>query len=261
MDTLALKIILTPLLFGAVSLAGRRWGPAVSGSLVALPLTSAPVLLFLALDHGLRFAAATAGGILAGTISGALFCLVYARLARHTVWALSTAVATLGYAVCTLALHSAALALPLLVASVLVALAAALWLMPPGDNKPSELALPWWDLPARILIATSFIIAITALAPALGPHLSGLITPFPLFTTILAAFAHAQRGPAQAISVMRGVVTGLMGTTFFFWVVAAWLPQLGIALTFSLAVGVTLLAQTLSLRALSGRGFHALCSS
>ena len=48
MDTLVLKLVLTPTLIGTASLAGRRWGPAVSGWLVGFPFTSAPVALFLA---------------------------------------------------------------------------------------------------------------------------------------------------------------------------------------------------------------------
>ena len=47
---LVIKLLLTPILIGMVSLAGRRWGPAISGWFVGLPLTSGPVMLFLALD-------------------------------------------------------------------------------------------------------------------------------------------------------------------------------------------------------------------
>lgn len=49
---IALKLVLTPLLIGMASVAGRRWGPMVSGRLIGLPLTSAPVVLFLALEQG-----------------------------------------------------------------------------------------------------------------------------------------------------------------------------------------------------------------
>lgn len=49
---LALKLFLAPVLIGLVSIAGRRWGPAVGGWLVSLPLTSAPVILFLAPNSG-----------------------------------------------------------------------------------------------------------------------------------------------------------------------------------------------------------------
>jgi hypothetical protein len=37
-STLTLKLVLVPTLIGAASLAGRRFGPAVSGPLVALPV-------------------------------------------------------------------------------------------------------------------------------------------------------------------------------------------------------------------------------
>ena len=47
---LALKLIFVPALIGGVSLAGRKWGPAVSGWLAGFPFTSGPVALILALD-------------------------------------------------------------------------------------------------------------------------------------------------------------------------------------------------------------------
>ena len=37
-DTLILKVVVTPILIAAASLAGRRWGQSVSGWLVGLPL-------------------------------------------------------------------------------------------------------------------------------------------------------------------------------------------------------------------------------
>ncbi len=52
-----LKLLLVPTFIGIVSLAGRRWGPTVSGWLVGLPLTSGPVAFFLALEQGNVFAA------------------------------------------------------------------------------------------------------------------------------------------------------------------------------------------------------------
>jgi len=46
MGTLALKLTITPFLILAASLASRRWGEAVGGWLVGLPLTSGPVAFF-----------------------------------------------------------------------------------------------------------------------------------------------------------------------------------------------------------------------
>ena len=62
--TVALKLLLAPLLILLATLAGRRWGPAVGGWLAGLPLTSGPVSLILALEQGPEFAARAALGTL-----------------------------------------------------------------------------------------------------------------------------------------------------------------------------------------------------
>ena len=60
MALLLLKLTLTPLLIGGASLAARRWGPSIGGWIVALPLTSGPVALYLAIDQGTAYATSTA---------------------------------------------------------------------------------------------------------------------------------------------------------------------------------------------------------
>src|SRR5579859_3857923 len=49
-SVLVFKLLLTPFFIGLISLANRRWGTKVGGWLVGLPLTSAPVTLFIALE-------------------------------------------------------------------------------------------------------------------------------------------------------------------------------------------------------------------
>ena len=44
-----LKLILVPALIAGVTLAGRRWGPAVAGWLSAFPVVAGPILLVMAL--------------------------------------------------------------------------------------------------------------------------------------------------------------------------------------------------------------------
>ncbi len=93
---LLLKLILTPLLLGGVTLAGRKFGPTVSGWLVGLPLTSGPVSFFLALEQGTVFAAHAAQGTLMGVISLSAFCVAYCwlslRFGRLLCWLGSWAV-------------------------------------------------------------------------------------------------------------------------------------------------------------------------
>src|SRR3989442_6679129 len=103
MSNLVLKLIVTPALIGAATVAGRRWGPAVAGWLVGLPFTSGPVALFLALDHGAGFAAGAATGMLAGTISQAAFALAYGRNASRGPW-IASGFGCLAFAASTAAL-------------------------------------------------------------------------------------------------------------------------------------------------------------
>jgi hypothetical protein len=42
MNLLALELILAPIIIGSASLAGRRWGAAVSGWLVGFPSPPGP---------------------------------------------------------------------------------------------------------------------------------------------------------------------------------------------------------------------------
>jgi hypothetical protein len=134
----AFKLFVTPLLIGAVTLAGRRWGAITSGLLIGLPLTSGPISFILACQYGLDFVSRSAVG---------------------------------------------------------------------------------------------------NLADDLGPKLSGLVSPFPAFSVIFAAFTHAQQGAKSASNLLRGVIVGSGSYAFFFLVVGLLLNSAGIAPTYLLASG------------------------
>ena len=63
---LLVKLLLVPGLIGGITLAGRRWGPAVAGWLSGFPVVTGPILLFVALEQGPQFASTTAAAALAG---------------------------------------------------------------------------------------------------------------------------------------------------------------------------------------------------
>src|SRR6059036_3322561 len=80
------KLLLTPGLIAVATLLERRWGPAVGGAIAGLPLTSAPVSLFLALEQGPAFAAAAAVATLLGLLAQGALCLAYSWTARRAPW-------------------------------------------------------------------------------------------------------------------------------------------------------------------------------
>jgi len=244
-DTLALKLVLTPILIAAASLAGRRWGQAVGGWLVGLPLTSGPVAFFVALDQGVGFAAALGFGSLAGALAEAAFCVAYGWSARRG-WPVALVAAGAAFAVVAVGLQRLALPLPGLAGVAVVALLAALRLMPPRAGAVASTPPPRWDLPARMVITTALVVALTELAPVLGPRLSGVLAAFPVYAAILTVFAH-RAGAAPAVEVLRGLLLGLFSFAGFFVALGGLIERLGVTGGFVAATAAALAIQAGSL--------------
>ncbi len=244
---LVFKLLLTPLLVGFVSLAGRRWGPVISGWLVGLPLTSGPVALFLALGLGRSFASNAAQGTLIGLISVAAFCLTYSWLSFRLSWLTCILISWTTFFVATFLLQY--LIIPLFAAFIIVlcCLALTLKLLPPNNNHVATVKPASWDTPLRMIIATAFVLVLTGFAGLLGPQLSGLLTPFPIYATILATFTHYAQGAASTRRLLHALVTGVFSFAVFFFVVATLIVPLGIALAFIMATLSALLLHGVSL--------------
>jgi len=252
MSTLLFKLILGPLLIGVATLVSRRWGPSIGGWLVGLPLTSAPVVLFLALDQGTQFAATSAQAIMVGLVGVALFCLTYSWLARARRWSWLPAmlVGWLAVFVAIAILDQISLPLALEFVGVVLVLGVVLMLIPTVRGTQPPAATPPWEIPARMMVVTLFILALTGLAQVLGPRLSGLLAPFPLYATILAVFTHHFQGAGASSNFLRGVMLGSFTPAVFFLTVALLIRPLDIPLTFLCATLLALGMHALSLAAL-----------
>jgi uncharacterized membrane protein (GlpM family) len=250
MDTLLLKLVLTPALIGAASLAGRRWGQSIGGWLVGLPLTAGPVAFFIALDHGAQAAAAAALGSLAGAAVESCFGPAYAWTARRGPWPLAFAAGTLAFAVggyLVQRLQIIALGpLPIFL-GVIGVLLLMLRLMPGHGTAGPAATLPRWDIPARMAVATAVVVALTAAASYLGAALTGMLATFPIYAGTLTVFAHHLEGGRAAARVLRGLLYGLFSLASFFVTLALLIGRLGIAPAFLGAIAASLLAQGISL--------------
>jgi hypothetical protein len=88
------------------------------------------------------------------------------------------------------------------------------------------------------------VLTLTAVSGALGPHLSGLLAPFPIITSVLAVFTHAHGGHPQVVVLLRGFLVGFYGFAAFCFVLAVALPTFATAASFGLATAVALATQT-----------------
>jgi hypothetical protein len=242
---LVLKLLLTPLLIAGATLVGRRYGPIASGWLVGLPLTAGPVALFLALEQGTLFAARSAQSTLLGPISVALYVLTYCWCSLWAGWFVCFLCSWGVFFLITALFDQFSLPVFVTFCAVLVVLLIVLRLLP-GEGSAEVAPIqktPRWDLPARMLSATLMVVLLTSAAQSLGPRLSGLLSPLPVFSTILAVFTHRLLGAAAARALLRGVVIGTLAYAVFFLIVSLLVVPYGIALAFVLALGGALLTQ------------------
>jgi len=83
--------------------------------------------------------------------------------------------------------------------------------------------------------------------------MTGVLAPFPIATSVVAAFTLAQAGHAQTVQVLRGILTGLLGFTVFCLLVALLVDRVGVAAGFGVAGAGTLLTQV-AWQLATGRG-------
>lgn len=241
---LGLKLTLVPTLIALVTLAGRRWGPAVAGALSAFPVVAAPILFFIALEQGAPFASTAAAGTLSGVLAILAFALCYAWTATRFGWPLSLLIGFVGYffVVSGLMVWEPS---PL---KATIAVILSLLLAPRFFPKRVDFASTTSnrarqdDLPWRMMAGAILVLSVTYFSQRLGPQLSGVFAVFPVMSSVLTAFSHRYSGAGFAINFLRGTVLGYYAFTAFCLVLVFALP-LGVALAFLTALLVALLIQ------------------
>jgi hypothetical protein len=235
-----LKLVLTPLLIAAASLAQRKWGGLAGGLIAGLPLTSAPVSVFLALEHGPTFAAHAATGTLLGIIAMSAFCVAYVRAASRWAWAPAALFASGFCAVTTLAVSLLPQSLALAAAIAFPVLGALIVMIGRPLSDAPALRSPWWDIPARMSVALGVVLLITAAASYIGAKWSGLLSTVPVFGLVMGVFSHRTGGVAAAHALLRGFVVGSLGAAAFFLVVGALIESTSLVVTYCAAIAAGL---------------------
>ncbi|WP_433796615.1 hypothetical protein [Actinoplanes sp. CA-252034] len=244
--TLLLKLVLAPLLVVGSSLAGRRWGDRVTGVLVAFPIVAGPILLIISVEHGVAFGARAAAASLLGLVSLAVFAVVFAYAGRRWRWPGALAVAWLATGLADIVLAGQSLAAGWALLLVMATIWAGRRLVAVIDEGPSSAGTvrsPWWDLPGRAVATAALVLFVTGIAATAGPVVTGILAPFPIATSVVAGFVHAQQGAPAVIRTMAGVLHGLAGFAVFCFLISVLLVPAGVGLAFVVAVAGVLVSQ------------------
>ncbi|MFI9811958.1 hypothetical protein [Saccharothrix variisporea] len=222
----------------------------MAGILVGLPIVAGPILFISHLLHGARFTAGAARSAMLGLVAPAVFAVVFAHVARRFGWFVTTAVSWSAVPAVDFALSlphfstAAAFTVTVATAALALLLVPAVEPDPPGaPRRPS----PPWDLPGRALATGLLVLAVTTASGALGPLWTGLLAPFPVATSVVAGFVHAQQGAAATGRTLAGVLVGLFSFAVFGLFVAVFVERMGGAV-FLAAAGVTVVVQLLVVR-------------
>jgi hypothetical protein len=242
---LALKLILTPLLTGVATWAGRKYGHNISGLLIGLPLNAGPIALFLVLQHGKDFSQASAKGMLFGAVSLALYASVYALLSKRYHFIICGFAGLAVYLAATLFFNLFNLSLLATFVLDIASLLLILKVFPKATGDKFEVIPPRWDIPLRVVLATLFIILLTYISEDLGPNLSGLLSTFPVFGLIFATTTHHLYGYNACRGLLKAVVISLISSSVFFVLIACYIKSLGIFYTFTLSTILCLVVQGL----------------
>ena len=230
---IVLRLLLTPMAVLAVSLLQRRLGPALSGRVLGLPLTTGPFLVLLGLRSGPSAVAPAATGAVMGELSTVALCACYGLMAqrdRAVPRALAAGlVAASGGAILATALHDVqAWWVALLV--IVVGLGIAATLRTDGEAAipvPSLKAARRSQIVLRMGITEGVVLLLLGLSTVLGAALAGLLSALPVILSVMIPAAHRSGGAAAAVAVARNTLTTLPATTAALLVVGVTLVPLG----------------------------------
>jgi hypothetical protein len=236
------RVLLVPLAVIVGTMAQRRFGDAVGGLVIGLPLASLPLLWLVALQHGTGFVISMTSALLVGSVAEAVVLWLYA----HFTVRFSPSAALVG-ALGVFALAAGAVDLlkfSAILAGVITAIgfAVALRWWPattsatPSAKGPSRLWL-------RVVVATLFTIVIASLAGRLGPVLSGLIDALPATSLMMAFLTHQEQGSHASSHFLYGVTRGSFSYLASMIVLAELLGTRNLPLAFGAAMLVSLIVQ------------------
>ncbi len=245
---LLLKLLVAPALVGAVTLAVRRWGPAVGGWLSGMPVVAGPVLIFMAMEQGTTFGAEAAHATLTGLIGTVAFALTYARLSVRAPWYACLLLGWVAFGLATFALYLLDPPLPLSLAGLVATTIVGPRFLPAAQGAAAPGGSPRGDLALRLIATATLVLVLTAVADELGPTVSGLLNAFPVLSTIITAFTHAHHGSRPTIAFVRGFTRSIIGFGSFACVLALTMVPLGLGWALALAMAAQVIVSGTTLR-------------
>lgn len=210
---LAAKILTAGFIVALASRATERAGPMLGSLVATLPVSTGPVYVFLAMDHGAAFIADCARISVAGSIAMLAFIWGHAYASRRFATAGSLAAATLAW-------FAGAWLLQLREWSFVEACAlyaAGFTLSIFGlrrftrSGQPPAAPRARFDLLLRVCLVAAVVIATSIASRVSGPAVTGVIATYPVVFTSLIVILQPRWGGELVAAVLVNGLKGLLG--------------------------------------------------
>jgi hypothetical protein len=219
-----------------VSYIQKRWGHAIGGRVIGLPLSTAPFLVLIYLMEGADQTARAAHGVVAGQIAVVSYCFIFSFLSWRKSWPIALLIGWLvaGIADFTLVqLSSTWLAGATVV--LVSAIAVKFWPKPLFDDHAVRIP-QWWETPMKALIAGTLVASLTWAKDVIGLQAAGVLASMPVILSVLAPMTLRTYGPSAVSDLLRGTTKSLGGSVMFSTVVAATIRVLPAPSAFALGL-------------------------
>jgi hypothetical protein len=212
---LLIRAIATALIVVAASAAAETLGPLWGAVIASLPVSAGPAYVFLALQHGPDFLAASALGSLVANASTGLFLVCYGRLAARVPAWRSLGAAILAWLAASLATRGVAWTPLTALLLNLAVYGGGLAVLESSQGGPAATgAAPrrrWFDLPLRAAAVAAFVSLVVAASAVLGPQATGIAAVFPISLISLLVILRPRIGGAAAFLLAANALRAMAG--------------------------------------------------
>ena len=238
-----IKLLLVAASVLLASLAARRFGHAVGGTIGGMPMIAGPIAGFVLLASGVQTTQDIALATLVCLPATAMHLTAFAWSVLRWRWPLALLMANAAFFALGLTLPTLPLAPWQAFALVLAVLALGHRAMPSTQGRATTAAhIPNAELGLRVSAAVVLAWVIIETAGAVPAALSGLLLAVPITGNVLPCFTLPRHGPGSTVILLRGFLRGQVGFAAFFatlfWGLDHWSPALAYSAAWAVALVV-----------------------
>jgi hypothetical protein len=208
------RALATALLVVSASAVAEALGSSWGALIASLPVSAGPAYVFLAMQHGADFVAASALSSFAANAATGLFLLVYGVLAGSVSPWRSLGAAVLVWLAASLATQQViwtpytAFLLNLAVYGAGFTL---LHVVRRTEPKSAPTHRWWFDLPVRAVAVAAFVSLVVAVSSILGPNATGIVAVFPISLISLIVILRPRIGGLASSLLAANALRSMLG--------------------------------------------------